>query len=258
MLVTIAMPVMNGMPWLPEAVASVLRQAGPVELIVCDGGSTDGSREWLREHAGDATQLVFEPDGGQSEAIARALDRAGGEILGWLNADDVLCTGALQTVRSAFERNPGAAIVSGGCELIDERGAVIGRIPLPPEGTRRGLLRHPTNLAQPATLFRAGAFRASGGLDLSLHYAMDVDLWLKLTRHGDAVLLADDVLAQFRIHAAAKTSRAAVAMLREDLRVRLRHGLPIGSRTAWTLGHAAYVGPLKGWAKRAVSRLAGR
>lgn len=258
MLVTIAMPVLNGMPWLPEAVASVQRQAGPVELIVCDGGSTDGSREWLREHAGKETQLVFEPDGGQSEAIARGLERARGEILGWLNADDLLCAGALQTVRSAFEAHPGAAIVSGGCELIDERGAVIGRIPLPPDGTRRGLLSHPTNLPQPATLFRASAYRVSGGLDLGLHYAMDVDLWLKLTRHGDAVLLPDEVLARFRIHAAAKTSRAAVAMLREDLRVRLLHGLPPGSRTAWSLGHAAYVGPLKGWGKRAIRRLAGK
>ncbi len=248
------MPVLNGMPWLPEAVASVRGQLGPVELIVCDGGSTDGSREWLTDHAASDTRLVFEPDSGQSEAIARGLDGAHGDIVGWLNADDRFADDAFELIRAVMRAYPDAPLVSGGCELIDEDGRVIGRIPVPPDGSRRGLLHHPTNLAQPATLFRRAAYDATGGLDPALHYAMDVDLWLKLTRLGDAVLLRDRTVAQFRIHPAAKTTRAATAMIREDLQVRIRHGLSPLSPTALQLGRAAYLGPLKA---RARDRLRG-
>lgn len=253
LLVSIVMPVMNGMPWLPEAVESVRRQPGPVELIVWDGGSNDGSREWLNAHPDRATQLVFEPDSGQADAIARGLDRAGGNLLGWLNADDRYLDGALDVVRAAFRDHPEAPMVSGGCALIDRDGVVVGSIPVPPDGSRRGLLRHPTNLAQPATLFRRDAYLAAGGLDLGLHYAMDVDLWLKLTRQGDAVLVRDRTLAQFRIHPGAKTSLSPAAMVREDLQVRLRHGLSPFSRTAFTLARAAYVGPFKARVRRRIS-----
>lgn len=254
LLVSIVMPVMNGMPWLPEAVESVRRQPGPVELIVCDGGSKDGSREWLTAHPDRATQLVFQPDSGQSDAIVRGLERTRGDLLGWLNADDRYRDGALDLARAAFRDHPEASMVSGGCELIDRDGIVIGSIPVPPDGSHQGLLRHPTNLAQPATLFRRDAYLASGGVDLDLHYAMDVDLWLKLARQGDAALIPDHILAQFRVHADAKTSRAPAEMVREDLRVRLRHGLSPFSRTAFTLARAAYVGPLKARARRRISR----
>jgi glycosyltransferase involved in cell wall biosynthesis len=252
-LVSIVMPVLNGMPWLPAAIASVRGQGRPTELIVCDGGSSDGSREWLERNADDRTRLVFERDGGQSEAIARGFSMASGDIWGWLNADDLFLPGALDAAVAAFEAHRSAPLVSGQCELIDGGGLVTGRIPMPPDGSRRTLLRHPTNLPQPATLFRADAYRAAGGLDLSLHYAMDVDLWLKLTRLGDGVLI-DDVLAQFRIHAAAKTTRGADAMLREELRVRLRHGLSPFSATALSLGRACYVGPVKRRLRAAASR----
>lgn len=244
-LVTVVIPVMNGMPWLPEAVDSVLSQPGPVELIVCDGGSTDGSREWLLDHAARRGRLVFQPDSGQADALGRGFSDAHGEILGWLNADDRLNPEALGTVRGAFDRHPSAAIVSGGCSLIDASGEVIGDIPLPPDGSRDGLLTHPTNLPQPATFFRASAYRQAGGVDRHLEYAMDVDLWLRMTRFGGTVLLPAQILAQFRIHAGAKSSRAAVRMVREDLRVRLRHGLSPLSPTAMTLARRGYVPPLR-------------
>jgi glycosyltransferase involved in cell wall biosynthesis len=251
--VSIVMPVLNGIQWLPAAVESVRSQDARVELIVCDGGSRDGSREWLERHADDRTQLVFEPDAGQSDAIARGFSRARGDVWGWLNADDVLLPGALEAACAAFLAHPAAPLVTGQCQLVDEDGVVTGRIPMPPDASRPTLLHHPTNLPQPATLFRAAAYREVGGLDLQLHYAMDVDLWLKLTRLGDGVIL-DETLAQFRIHAAAKTARAADAMLREDLRVRLRHGLSPQSRTAVLLGRAAYIGPLKRRVRSALAR----
>lgn len=239
-LVTVAIPVLNGMPWLPEAVESVRAQPGPIELIVCDGGSQDGSREWLeRELSGTAT-LLFERDAGQADAIRRAFRAARSGILCWLNADDVFENGALKAVREEFDRQPDAVGISGGCLVIDEKGRVTGSIPLPTDASLMRLLRTRSNLAQPATFFRASAYHAAGGITAELHYAMDVDLWLKLARVGRIVLMPDVVLARFRLHAGAKTSRSSRSMIREDLRVRRRHGLPLLTATTLDLVRKAY------------------
>ena len=79
MKVTVVTPVYNGMPWLPECVGSVAMQRGDadVEHLVYDGGSTDGSAEWLREHASIGYEAIFGPDGGQTDALAKGFDRIG-------------------------------------------------------------------------------------------------------------------------------------------------------------------------------------
>ena len=241
------MPVFNGMPWLPEAVESVFRQGPPedVELIVLDGGSSDGSREWLEANASTRAELVFETDNGQTDALIKGFARASRAVLGWLNADDILEAGTLRRVSKIFATNPDVSVISGACIEIDLAGNVIGQIPTPPSPDLQALLRHPHNLAQPATFFTAAAYRASGGLDPSLHLAMDVDLWMKLAAVGRIVLLPDEVLARFRIHAAAKSVAGATAAVREDLRVRRRHGMPIRSRAWWVLFKRAYLRPMK-------------
>lgn len=241
---TLVTPVLNGMPWLPEAIASIDRQRSDVDVehIVFDAGSTDGSREWLERNARRAT-LVFEPDRGQTDALSKGFARAEGDLLGWLNADDLLEPAALQRVARAFTEAPDAVAVSGGCLLIDGEGALQGAIPMP-STDRRGLselLAEVVNLPQPATFFRRSAYVASGGLDMGLDLAMDVDLWLKLARVGEIRVLPSDVLARFRVHGGAKTSKLARQMAREDLQVRLRHGLSPSSDVALYLARRAYM-----------------
>src|SRR5215212_10579510 len=121
------------MPWLPEAVASVAAQRANVDVehIVLDGGSTDGSAEWLRAYAGPEIVARFEPDGGQTDALINGFELATGELLGWLNADDVLETDALSIAHQAFANNPDAAIVGGAALFIDGSGAVVGAMPTP-------------------------------------------------------------------------------------------------------------------------------
>lgn len=243
---TIVTPVFNGMPWLPEAIESVLNQAETsVEFIVLDGGSTDGSRDWLLSNVKDTAQLVFEPDRGQTDALIAGLSRATGTYLGWLNADDRLELRALARVAAAFDGAPDASIVSGCCLEVDESGRFIGLIPTPPSATLEGLLAHPHNLAQPATFFRADAYRRVGGLDPDLDLAMDVDLWMKLAGTGRVVLLRDQILARFRIHGGAKSVSRATAAAREDLKVRRRHGMPVATRAWRVLFKRAYLRPLK-------------
>ncbi|HEX7612506.1 MAG TPA: glycosyltransferase, partial [Candidatus Limnocylindrales bacterium] len=153
MKVTIVTPVYNGMPWLPECIASVAEQRRDVEVehFVYDGGSTDGSAEWLREHTSLGYEAIIGPDGGQTDALAKGFGRATGEIFGWLNADDVLEPGALKRVVDVFTSDPSLAIVVGACLVIDSRGVVTGAIGSIPVPTLKGLLYLPWNPPQPAT-----------------------------------------------------------------------------------------------------------
>ena len=235
------MPVLDGMPWLPEAVGSVRAQGPEVEreLIIVDGGSTDGSQEWLREHGGDA-RLSFERDGGQTDALIRGFASATGEILAWLNADDAYEPDAFAVVAEAFASHAEAVAVSGGCKLVDRTGRVIGQISRIPDSSSQGLLGTNVNLAQPATFFRRSAYAAVGGLDARLRFAMDVDLWLKLAATGPIVQVPE-TLARFRVHPDAKTQRAKRATLREDWSVRRRHGMPLLSRVSLRMVKQQYL-----------------
>lgn len=226
-------PVFNGMPWLPEAQASIAREACDeisVEHLVFDAGSRDGSREYLMSHP-DASRIdVFEPDGGQADALRRGFQRARGEYLGWLNADDVLLPGALRRVAQVFAESPEAVIVSGACLVIDADGDVCSALPNnEPAATVEDVAVRRVNFPQPATFFRRSAYLRTKGIDPSLHLAMDVDLWLQLAAVGPARVLSRETLAAFRVHEGAKTARNALGTRLEDWRVRRRHGLPLGS-----------------------------
>ncbi len=254
---TIVSPVLNGMPWLPEAMLSVARQRDSgleLEHLILDGGSTDGSREWLEAHPEIGGQLIFEKDDGQTAAIRAGFEKAGGELLGWLNSDDVLEPGALAEVHEIFATQPDAVMVTGACLFVDADGKVFGAMATPPVPTFAGLVRTRLNPAQPATFFRADAYRKVGGLDTNLNLAMDLDLWLKLAKIGRYVVLPDRVLARYRVHSRAKSERLAVASAREDLKVRRRNGMRWRSQAGKELLQKAYLDPTFGRIPRAIGR----
>ena len=242
---TIVTPVLNGMPWLPEAVGSVARQresAGfEIEHIVLDGGSTDGSREWLLGHPEMGCDLKFQADHGQTDALSSGFGAAKGELLGWLNADDVLEPGTLETVRDLFAASPDVVMISGACLFIDPADRVIGAMATPPSPTLEGLVQTRINPPQPSTFFRASAYSQVGGLDRGLNLAMDVDLWIRLARVGRYLVLPDRVLARYRIHPQAKSERLAWASAREDLTVRRRNGMKWRSQAGRELFRLVYV-----------------
>jgi glycosyltransferase involved in cell wall biosynthesis len=258
---TIVSPILNGLPWLPEAMTSVARQRDgrdgtglDVEHIVLDGGSTDGSREWLQAHPELGCRLVFEKDDGQTAALRSGFEQATGELLGWLNSDDVLEPGALAEVHEVFAADPDVVMVSGACLFVDPDGKVLGAMATPPRPTYEDLVRTRLNPPQPSTFFRADAYRRAGGLDTSLNLAMDVDLWLKLAKLGKYVVLPDRVLARYRVHAAAKSERLAVASAREDLKVRRRNGMRWRSQAGEELLRKAYIDPTVGRVTRPLRR----
>jgi glycosyltransferase involved in cell wall biosynthesis len=248
MKVTIVTPVYNGMPWLPQSIRSVAQQRQDVEVehLVYDGGSTDGSAEWLGENTALGYDATIGPDAGQTDALMKGFDRATGDVFGWLNADDVLEPGALKRVVEAFAVDPGLAMVSGVCLVIDSDGLITGAIPPPKIATLPALLNLPYNPPQPATFFSAAAYRSGGGLDRGYDLAMDIDLWLKLAKVGPMKTLGTEVLARYREHPDAKSIARGSASVRQSFRIRQKHGMRLRSRGALVLIRLGFIRPVTG------------
>lgn len=219
-LVSIVTPSLNQASYLEDAIRSVAEQDYPrIEHVVVDGGSTDGSVEILRRHP--HLRWVSEPDDGQADAISKGFAMASGEIFAWLNADDLYLPGAVAAAVAALAET-GAALVYGGWRQIDEAGATLKDVPARPFDYRE-LLERRNTIAQPSAFFTRVAFEAVGGLDTSLRYAMDYELWLKLGARFP-VATVDRLLAAFRYHPGSKTVAEAAQFWPETHRASRRHG----------------------------------
>lgn len=204
--VSVVTPSFNQGQFLEETIRSVLLQGYPnLEYIVMDGGSTDDSVEIIRKYEPWLTYWVSEQDQGQSHAINKGFGRASGEILTWLNSDDCLLPNALATVAARRHDEPDAAAWVGGCYRVTPEGIILSTVM--PHG-----LEHENLVAwscrgwfyQPSCFFSADAWRAVGPLDQGLHYAFDVDLWVRMTQTGKFVPMPE-MLSAAKIHSMAKT-----------------------------------------------------
>lgn len=206
--------------FLGDTIGSVLRQSYQlIEYKVLDGASTDGTVELLRTY-GSRVAWRSEPDGGAADALRRGFAGARGEILGWLNADDLLLPHAVEGAVHAFAAHPEAIAVYGRGQWIDEQGGALGSYPTSPHAAR--LLDRDCRICQPACFFRAEAYRAAGGIDASLQSAFDYDLWIRLARLGPFVHIAGD-WACSRMHRANKTLGNREEAFREGMAVLEKH-----------------------------------
>jgi len=210
--VTIVTPSYNQAKFIERTIRSVLEQDYPkLEYIIMDGGSTDGSVEVIRRYAGRLSYWESHPDDGQADAVYRGFERSTGEILGYLNSDDLLLPGALERVGRYFQTHPEEEWVVGGAVTIDpEDRPVLNRIGLPRcnlgvRATFHQLLFHGCHFNQPASFWRREAFFAAGGFDRSLQFCLDRDLYLRLSRRCPSGQIKA-FLACFRAHPASKTS----------------------------------------------------
>jgi glycosyltransferase involved in cell wall biosynthesis len=234
-LVGIVTPSFNQARYLRETIESVLAQSYPrIDYLVVDGGSTDGSVDVLRAY-GDRVRWISEPDRGQADAIAKGFARTPGEILAWINSDDLLLPDSVAIAVEAFGNHPGAGLVYGQGELIDGDGNSLGPFPwIEPHDPWR-LVYYSDYVLQPSTFFRRSAYEAAGGLDTSLHYAMDWDLWIRLAAVADVVYLERDTLARARIWDDNKTSTGRWRRIAELARLSRRH-----AGRSWTPGVQRY------------------
>lgn len=221
--VSLVTPSFNAAPYLRAAIESVLEQDYPnIDYLVMDGGSTDGTVELLREFEGKL-RWVSEKDDGQADAIARGFEQTSGSILGWLNADDVLKPGAVRAAVEAFDAHPEAALIYGNADFIDAEGHSLGRCSVVEPYSLQRLIHYGDYIIQPAAFFSRRAYQAVGGLDRSLNWAMDWDLWIRLARRYQVMYLERD-LASYRWLGSNKTAEGGLARLKEVEEVAGRYG----------------------------------
>ncbi len=219
--ITVVTPSFNQAEFLEETLRSVLSQREEIhEYFVLDGGSSDGSADLIRRYAeaGGIDWWVSEKDAGQPDAIARGFARATGDVLCWLNSDDVFLPGALAQVRRAFEQHPEWDVLTGYHVRTDQEGRIVRFYRTPGESRlkfRWGISR----VCQQTCFFRRSAYEAVGGLKLDLHYCMDTDLWFRLHAAGYRWGHIPAFLAGFRWHAGAKTTALGDKMAAEHARV---------------------------------------
>ncbi len=233
MKVSVIVPSFNQAAYLRQALDSILAQEGPLEVWVEDGGSTDGSVEILKSY-GDAIQWRSSPDGGQAAAINLGLGKATGDILCFLNSDDVWLPGALARVRQAFREHPEARLIYGQAEMVDSSGQVFREYPV--EEFRYARLLETCFICQPACFWRREVYARHGGLDERLVFNLDYEYWLRIGRRETFWHLPEK-LAQTRFHADAKTVKDKVKIHLEALSM-LEQYSPGKPARNWLRGYA--------------------
>lgn len=227
-LVTVVMPSFNQRRFLEPAVRSVLEQDYPaVELLVVDGGSTDGSLNSLERLGaifGDRLRWLSQRDSGPANAINRALRLVRSEIIGWLNSDDLYAPQAVASAARHLVAHPELLMVYGHAEHIDETGASLGAYPTRPPPVAPERFQAGCFICQPSVFLRRQALESVGLLDESLATAFDFDLWMRLfKKFPERIGFIDRLLARSRLHADCITSRQRRLVATENLRILSKH-----------------------------------
>ncbi|MEM6820972.1 MAG: glycosyltransferase family 2 protein [Verrucomicrobiota bacterium] len=213
----IVTPSFNQVRFVERAVRSVIAQApGVYELqyVVYDAESTDGSQDVLKRLVREFPQisLIIEPDNGQSDALQKGFFQTDADVLGWLNADDILMPETLKNVARIFS-STGAQLVYGDSWFIDEGDQILGLYPT--LRFDREFLKTFCYVSQPSAFFKRDIYAAVSGIDRRLRFCMDYDLWIRISEMTNDILYINKVLAATRLHSQSKTSIASLEFVDE-------------------------------------------
>ena len=221
-------PSLNHVRFIRRTIESVLGQRGEFDLqyLVVDAGSTDGTLTILREYEA-SLEWSSGPDQGQADAINKGLGRCRGDIVGWLNSDDVLLPGALERIARVFREHPDVEWIHGRCQIIDESDRRIRRgvelyKHLRSQRYSYGSLLTENFISQMTVFWRRPVLDEIGYLDPSLRFAFDYDLWLRLARRGDPVYIQAPQ-ACFRWYESSKSGAGFQQQFSEDTEVAGRY-----------------------------------
>lgn len=235
-LLSVLMPSFNSERFIGEAVASALALGDDIEIVIQDGGSNDGTAAVIERLADPRIKFRSEPDLGQSDALNRALARARGQWIGWLNSDDVYISDGSSKLGTLLDSSHD--FVYGDMDTIDAAGARIKHYRASRPFTLRNLLRYGCFINCSAGFYRAETLRAAGGLDPSLHYVMDYELLLRLAARGVRTRYVPVDVMSLRRHEATKTTQghASPAFLQEAREIQRPYvdQVPGGRLLAWT------------------------
>ena len=223
-VVSIITPSFNQGRFIERTIESVLGQAlggRRLEYLIVDGGSRDQTPQVVQRYAG-RLGWISEPDRGQADAVNKGLRLTSGDVIGWLNSDDIYYPGAISAACDFLEQHPAVDVVYGDAEHLDEAGRVLGPYPTEPFDAKR--LEDVCYVCQPAVFFRRRVIARYGVLDERLHVALDYEYWLRLVQGGAVFAHMPRVLAGWRLHPSIKSYTQRIqlhtevnAMMRERL-----------------------------------------
>jgi len=221
--VAIVTPSFNQDEFLARTIESVLDQRYPrLEYVVQDGGSDDNSVEVIRYYENRLTHWVSAADDGQADAIAKGFEKTSGELMAWLNSDDLLLPGALNYAASYLAEHPDVDVVYGHRVLIDTEDNEIGRWVLPPHCSRT--LKWFDYVPQETMIWRRSLWEKVGGIDPSFRFALDWDLLLRFVDAGATFVRLPRFLGAFRVHEEQKSLAWAQSVGKPEVRkLRERH-----------------------------------
>ena len=195
----IVTPSFNQRQYVGETLASVVGQEHPnLQYAVMDGGSKDGSQDVIAKHVQHLSVFASESDKGQSDAICKGFSKVSGDIMAYLNSDDMLMPGVLQYVEEYFQKHPEVDVIYGHRVIVDEHGMQIGRWILPPHSNRE--TEYFDFIPQETMFWRKRIWEKVDGIDPSFQFAMDWDLILRFMAAGATFRRVPYYLAYFRAH----------------------------------------------------------
>jgi glycosyltransferase involved in cell wall biosynthesis len=229
--ISIITPSFNQGKFIERTIKSVLDQGYPnLEYLVMDGGSTDETIDILKKYGAGLT-WISEKDKGQADAINKGIRMSTGDIVAYLNSDDIYEPFALQKVAQYFTEHAGTMWLTGRCRIIDtEDREVRGMI----TRYKNFLLRHysynlllVTNpISQPATFWRRSVINEFGLFNVDEHLVMDYDYWLRIGKKYPLAVL-DEYVAGFRVYASSKTSSSFLTTFRQEMMLARKHSSSI-------------------------------
>lgn len=221
--ISIITPTLNQSAFIEETIRSVIDQNYPnLEYIIVDGGSTDGTLEIIKKYS-KFLSYISEPDNSQSDAINKGIKLSTGEIMAYLNSDDVYLPNCLNKVGEYFLKNPESKIITGKCINIDGEGnktrSFITRYKnILLKFENRYLLQITNFISQPATFWRKELSNSIGFFDTNLRYAMDYDYWLRISEFHK-IYFYDEFLAKFRIYSKSISGSNSKMQFSEEYKV---------------------------------------
>lgn len=239
--ISIVTPSYNQAEWIEATIQSVLDQKYPrFEHIVVDGGSTDGTRDVVARYP--HVRFVEEPDLGQAHAINKGILLATGDVVAYLNSDDLYRPGAFETVAKTFSSDPEVMALVGGCDYVDEAGVTIGHMDAQLD-RYWDLLRYWGwekwfCVPQQGVFWRRELLSEVGLFDVSFQFTMDYDMWLRVAaRHPFRI--ERSTLAAFRMQAESKTISRTYLMYLEERRAARRYWPRWWRPSRWVLEAAS-------------------
>jgi glycosyltransferase involved in cell wall biosynthesis len=257
MKISIITPSYNQEKFLEQNIKSILSQKydESLEHIIMDGGSSDKSINILQKYP----HLIWrsEKDKGQAQALNKALKISTGDIIGWVNSDDMLPKGTLKIICEYFEKYNDHHVLVGNLEIIDEKSNYLYKIPAR-EVTYEGLLNGIECVTQTSTFFRKVVFEKIGNFNEMLHYCMDHEFFLRVAKYFKFYTIDAD-LGMFRRYAESKTGSNAMGFIKDRIKINRMHGGKVFSKSNAMIAYMVISEPFKKikWMRKIIRRLKG-